>query len=106
LFNTSIGKGIEDKRGQPVGIGDDVNSWLYLKGHAVHCTRHMEVAAIVTSINFSINANINSSELIQIQQKLLWELYDTGCLDKYPMAMSNNYHGLDTHLNFCNSESK
>lgn len=88
------GKGIEDKRGQPVGVGDDVNSWLYLKGNAIHCTRHMEAAAIVTSINFSINANANSSELIQIQQILLWELYDAGHLERYPMALCKYFIGL------------
>jgi menin len=83
----SSGKGIEDKRGQPVRLGEDENSWLYLKGHAVHCTRHMEIASIVSSINFGINAALNSSELIEIQRLLLWQLYDAGHLAKYPMAL-------------------
>lgn len=83
------GKGNEDKRGQPVTVDTTEKSWLYLNGHPVKCTRHMEVAALVSGINPSINATSDSIELACLQQRLLWLLYDLGHLKKYPMALGN-----------------
>ena len=63
------GKGNEDKRGKPVDFGSaNGNSWLYLNGFAVHCTRHMEVASIVSSINVAISHNKDSVELANLQK--------------------------------------
>lgn len=84
--NFSVGKSNEDKRGQRVS-GENHKSWLYLNGHPVKCTRHMEVAAVIASINPSINATTDSMELMLIQQKLLWLMYDAGYMQKYPMAI-------------------
>jgi menin len=47
----------------------------------------MEIAAIVSAINPSINGSSDSTELGVIQQKLLWFLYDAGHLERYPMAI-------------------
>ncbi|XP_069564152.1 menin isoform X1 [Brachyistius frenatus] len=83
------GKGNEDRRGQTVtaGVNEKVRSWLYLKGSYMKCDRNMEVAFMVCAINPSLDLHTDSSELLQLQQKLLWLLYDRGDLDRYPMAM-------------------
>jgi len=83
------GKGSEDKRGQSVEISKAKTSWLYVAGQPVVCDRHMEVAALVSSINPAINANYDSIEVGGLQQELLWLLYDHGCLKQYPMALGN-----------------
>ncbi|XP_059095385.1 menin-like isoform X2 [Tigriopus californicus] len=83
------GKGNEDKRGQPVDIHKAKTSWLYLAGQPVVCDRHMEVAALVSSINPAVSANVDSVECGVLQQELLWLLYDHGHLSKYPMALGN-----------------
>ncbi len=83
------GKGNEDKRGQPVDIEKARSSWLYLGGQPVVCDRHAEVAALVSSINFSITASLDSIECGAMQQELLWLLYDLGHLRNYPMALGN-----------------
>jgi len=63
------GKGNEDKRGKPVDSeGGNGKSWLYLNGYAVSCTRHMEVASIVSSIHVGINHNKDSVELANLQK--------------------------------------
>ena len=64
------GKGnVKDKRGRPVDFKKDAaHSWLYLAGYPVWCTRHMEVASAVTSINPSINSTTDSVELARLQQ--------------------------------------
>ena len=63
------GKGNEDKRGRPVdGSGDSGHSWLYLGGYPVKCTRHMEVASAVSSINSAINSTTDSVALAKLQQ--------------------------------------
>lgn len=59
---------MEDKRGQPVSSGITERSWLYLCGHAVICTRQMEVAALVSGINPAINATMDSVEMGSLQQ--------------------------------------
>lgn len=51
------------------------------------CDRHMEVAALASSINPAINANTDSIEVGGLQQELLWLLYDRGFLKQYPMAL-------------------
>jgi menin len=79
------GKGNEDKRGQPVVEGG--SEWLYLKGHAVECSRPMEVAALVSAINPSLSATSDAVEVALLQQELLWLLYDLGHLARYPMAL-------------------
>ncbi|XP_058482074.1 menin [Solea solea] len=81
------GKGNEDRRGQTVTTGVNEKSWLYLKGSYMKCDRNMEVAFMVCAINPSLDLHTDSSELLQLQQKLLWTLYDRGDLDRYPMAM-------------------
>ncbi|XP_028988959.1 menin [Betta splendens] len=81
------GKGNEDRRGQTVTTGVNEKSWLYLKGSYMKCDRSMEVAFMVCAINPSLDLHTDSSELLQLQQKLLWLLYERGDLDRYPMAM-------------------
>uniref|UniRef100_A0A8C6TTD7 Menin n=1 Tax=Neogobius melanostomus TaxID=47308 RepID=A0A8C6TTD7_9GOBI len=81
------GKGNEDRRGQTVTAGVSERSWLYLKGSYMKCDRNMEVAFMVCAINPSLDLHTDSSELLRLQQKLLWLLYDRGDLDRYPMAM-------------------
>lgn len=68
LLYFNLGKGNEDKRGQPVTCGVTEKSWLYLNGYPVKCTRRMEVAALVSGINPSINAMSDSIELARLQQ--------------------------------------
>lgn len=81
------GKGNEDRRGQTVTVGVNEKCWLYLKGSYMKCDRKMEVAFMVCAINPSLDLHTDSSELLQLQQKLLWLLYERGDLDRYPMAM-------------------
>ncbi|XP_064407881.1 menin isoform X2 [Latimeria chalumnae] len=83
------GKGNEDRRGQTVNSGISERSWLYLKGFYVKCDRKMEVAFMVCAINASIDLHTDSIELLQLQQRLLWLLYDLGHLEKYPMSLGN-----------------
>jgi menin len=85
------GKGNEDKRGQLVLV--EGSEWLYLKGQAVKCTRHMEVVALVSSINPSLNLTNDAVEVALLQQELLWLLYDMGHLKKYPMALGTDLQG-------------
>ncbi len=51
------------------------------------CDRHMEVAALVSSINPAMTASVDSIECGTLQQELLWLLYDKGHLKHYPMAL-------------------
>ncbi|XP_072542972.1 menin [Salminus brasiliensis] len=81
------GKGNEDRRGQTVSAGVNERSWLYLKGSYMKCNRNMEVAFMVCAINPSLDLHTDSSELLQLQQRLLWLLYERGDLERYPMAM-------------------
>lgn len=83
------GKGNEDKRGQEIGKGVSARSWLYVNNKPVICTRAMEVAALVSAINPSLNATHDAFEVALLQQELLWLLYDLGHLAKYPMAIGN-----------------
>lgn len=85
-----IGKGNEDKRGQKIkDSGPRHGSWLYVNGHPVICTRHMEVSALVSSINPSINQSSDALEVATLQKNLLWLLYDEGHLSKFPLALGN-----------------
>lgn len=81
------GKGNEDRRGQTVSTGITERSWLYLKGSYMKCNRNMELAFMVCAINPSLDLHTDSTELLQLQQRLLWLLYDRGDLERYPMAM-------------------
>ncbi|XP_075153675.1 menin 1 [Haematobia irritans] len=81
------GKGSEDKRGQDIQAGIESGSWLYLGGLAVVCDKPMEVAAIASAINISLSTNSDCIEVAEMQQRLLWLLYDMGHLRKYPMAI-------------------
>ncbi|KAJ8337645.1 hypothetical protein SKAU_G00366110 [Synaphobranchus kaupii] len=81
------GKGNEDRRGQTVSAGVSERSWLYLKGSYLKCNRNMEVAFMVCAINPSVDLHTDSTELLQLQQRLLWVLYERGDLDRYPMAL-------------------
>ncbi|XP_060531586.1 menin [Cylas formicarius] len=83
------GKGNEDKRGQTIDKGTSIRSWLYVNNRPVICTRHMEVAALVSAINPSLNSTSDAVEVALLKQELLWLLYDLGCLKKYPMAIGN-----------------
>lgn len=83
------GKGNEDKRGQPVEADKIRDAWLYVGGQPLMCSRHEEVAALVSSINFAISPSMDSLEVGTLQQELLWLCYDLGHLDKYPMALGN-----------------
>lgn len=85
------GKGTEDKRGQPVTAGYESHSWLYLNGNPVICDRYMEVAAIVSSINPSLNMTSACLEVADLQQQLLWLLYDLKHLQKYPMGLGRQF---------------
>ncbi|KAJ8405366.1 hypothetical protein AAFF_G00318390 [Aldrovandia affinis] len=81
------GKGNEDRRGQTVSVGVSERSWLYLKGSYLKCNRNMEVAFMVCAINPSVDLHTDSTELLHLQQRLLWLLYERGDLDRYPMAL-------------------
>lgn len=81
------GKGAEDKRGQSVAAGVESQTWLYVAGNPVVCNRYMEVAAIVSAINPSLTATSACLEVAEMQQQLLWQLYEMGHLKKYPMAL-------------------
>uniref|UniRef100_A0A1B6DHZ8 Menin n=1 Tax=Clastoptera arizonana TaxID=38151 RepID=A0A1B6DHZ8_9HEMI len=83
------GKGNEDKRGQEISTGVGTRSWLYVNGYPVICTRHMEVAALVSAINPSLSVTNDAIEVALLQQELLWLLYDLGHLSRYPMAIGN-----------------
>jgi Menin len=72
-----LGKGIEDKRGQPVTDAVAHKSWLYLNGNAVVCTRPMELAAMVSGINPSISStseSVDLATLLEVTQLLLLNL--------------------------------
>jgi len=84
------GKGNEDKRGQKIkDSGPGHRSWLYVNGHPVVCNRHMEVSALDSSINPSINQSNDALEVATLQKNLLWLLYDEGHLSKFPLALGN-----------------
>lgn len=83
------GKGVDDKRGQKVNLQTECGSWIYANGHPVICNRHMEVCAIVTSINPNIKQSIDSFEVGTLKKTLLWLLYDEGHLSRFPMSLSN-----------------
>jgi menin len=68
-------------------------NWLYQNGKAVMCDRWMEVAALVLSLNPSIDINAESEELSLIQLELLDYLYKKQHLNKYPAAICT-YSGL------------
>ncbi|XP_072939256.1 menin isoform X2 [Epargyreus clarus] len=95
------GKGNEDKRGRAVGDGVLAHSWLYVAGKPVVCTRVMELAALVSSINPALTPTIDVHEVAQMQHKLLWLLYDNGHLDAYPMALGN-LGDLDEYMKISN----
>lgn len=81
------GKVAEDKRGQSVMPGIEARSWLYLAGNPVICTRFTELAVICLSINPHLSPNHICAELADLQQNLLWILYDKGHLKNYPMGL-------------------
>lgn len=81
------GKIAEDKRGHSVSPGIEAHTWLYLAGNPVICTRFMELAVIVLSINPHLNPTSVCAELADLQQQLLWILYDAGHLNNYPMSL-------------------
>lgn len=78
------GKANSDKRGQPVTYK---NCWLYTNGYAVKCDTKQCVAALINSINPSINSNTDSEILALLQQRLLWLLYHRK--DYFPMSLGN-----------------
>uniref|UniRef100_A0A2A4K231 Menin n=1 Tax=Heliothis virescens TaxID=7102 RepID=A0A2A4K231_HELVI len=95
------GKGNEDKRGRSVGDGVSARSWLYVAGKPVICTRVMELAALVSSINPTLTQTTDVHEVAQMQHRLLWLLYDNGHLDAYPMALGN-LGDLDEYMKLAN----
>lgn len=54
------------------------HSWLYVAGKPVICTRVMELAALVSSINPTLTPTIDVHEVALMQHNLLWLLYDKG----------------------------
>lgn len=96
------GKGNEDKRGRSVGDGVSAHSWLYVAGKPVVCTRIMELAALVSSINPTLTTTIDVHEVAQMQHRLLWLLYEHGHLDAYPMALGN-LGDLDEYMRISNN---
>jgi len=62
------GKAFEDRRGQSITAAKMEKSWLYLNGHSVICSRQMELAAMVSSINPSLNNNTDNVLLSTLQQ--------------------------------------
>jgi menin len=81
------GKVAEDKRGQSVVPGVEAQTWLYLAGHPIVCTRYTELAAMVLSLNPQLNHTSVCAEVADLQQQLLWVLYDAGHLSTYPMGI-------------------
>jgi menin len=105
------GKIAEDKRGQSVIPGIEAHTWLYLAGNPVICTRYTgkykikkikikqillififyfciaELAVMVLSINPSLSSTSVCAELSDLQQHLLWILYDREHLKNYPMGL-------------------
>lgn len=67
--------------------GYDSHAWLYLSGHPVVCDRYIEVGAIISSINPSLSMTSACLEVAELQQQLLWLLYDMNHLQRYPMAI-------------------
>lgn len=67
--------------------GYESHSWLYLSGNPVMCDRFAEVGAIVSSINPSLSITSACLEVAELQQRLLWLLYDMHYLEKYPMGI-------------------
>lgn len=81
------GKVAEDKRGQSVVPGVEAQTWLYLAGNPIVCTRYTELAAMVLSLNPQLNQTSVCAEIADLQQQLLWILYDAGHLSTYPMGI-------------------
>lgn len=79
--------GNEDKRGQDVSAGVESKSWLYLNGNILKCDRFMEVVALISCVNISLTPASDCLELAELQQSVLWLLYDAGHLQKYPMGL-------------------
>lgn len=78
------GKANSDKRGQSVTYK---NCWLYTNGYAVKCDTRKCVAALVNSINPSINSNTDSEILALLQQRLLWLMFHKK--NYFPMSLGN-----------------
>jgi len=67
-YMCELGKAFEDKRGQSITSSIVNKSWLYLNGRSVVCSRHMELAAMVSSINPSLTSTSDSVVLSTLQQ--------------------------------------
>ena len=67
-----------------------LTAFVSFSGQPVVCDRYVEVAAIVSSINPSVNSNSDSIEVGAVQQELLWLLHDLGHLKSYPMALGKD----------------
>ena len=65
---SEIGKAFEDKRGESITPSKTEKCWLYLNGHSVVCTRHMELATMVSSINPSVTNSADCALLSTLQQ--------------------------------------
>jgi len=65
---SATGKMFEDKRGESITSSRTEKSWLYLNGHSVVCSRHMELAAMVSSINPSVSNSSDNIILSTLQQ--------------------------------------
>jgi hypothetical protein len=77
------------KRGLPVAA-DAWAGWLYSGGHAVLCSPHQALAALVTSINPSISGGRqgrDSGELQEVQRRLLQVLLQQQPTALYPAAL-------------------
>jgi hypothetical protein len=70
-----------------------LTSWLYMAASPVVCKSiPMALAAAMGNINCHIEKkqgkSIASRDLYEIKRDLLWVLYDEGCLDGFPFALS------------------
>ena len=66
------------------------DNWLYLRGHAVVCNRiELTIAALISSLNPSMNPNVDSLPVAIIQRNLLKLFHDKNYLTRYPMAIGN-----------------
>ena len=59
---------LKEKQYVLIILEQTTKSWLYSGGHPVTCNRGMEIAAIITAINPSATATINSQEVVELQR--------------------------------------
>ena len=58
-----------------------------MNGHPLLCDNKLEIAALISSMNPTMNATTDCVEMGLLQKQLLWLIYEMGYLQKYPMAL-------------------